>query len=59
MENLYKIDLVELNHNNLKNINGGGPGSWFLGLLGAAVYDCIANHEAFVEGFKKGYEAHT
>lgn len=48
-ETLYELDPEES-----ERINGG---NFWLGLLGAAVYDCIANHEAFVEGFKQGYNA--
>lgn len=55
--NLSESKLESLNINQLKNIDGGIFGEFILGLVGAAVYDCVANHEAFVEGFNEGYNS--
>lgn len=57
MKNLMLTnDLIILDREKLKATNGG---SIFWGLVGAAIYDCIANHEAFVKGFMEGYRDHT
>ena len=57
MYNLRQLDLAEITENEQTAIIGGSRIGW--GLLGAAIYDCIANHEAFVEGFNEGYEDAT
>ena len=56
---LKESGLNELNSYELRTINGGGLSELLLGLLGAAIYDCIANHEEFTKGFEQGYKDAT
>lgn len=56
---LNKNGLEELDNFELSNINGGVFTEILLGLLGAALYDCIANHEEFTKGFLQGYKDAT
>lgn len=59
---IYRLDgydVKELNHNDLMEINGGILSDLLVGLLGAAIYDCIANHEQFTAGFREGYNDAT
>ncbi|HKI45633.1 MAG TPA: hypothetical protein VKA08_09915 [Balneolales bacterium] len=59
MVTLKENGLKELNSYELNTINGGGLSELLLGLLGAAIYDCIANHEEFTKGFVQGYRDAT
>ncbi len=59
MVTLKENGLKELNSFELSTINGGGLSELLLGLLGAAIYDCIANHEEFTKGFVQGYKDAT
>ena len=55
MENLNEMGLVELDNRTIQKIDGGIWGALAIGLVGAAIYDCISNHEAFVDGFNRGF----
>ncbi|MCG2588365.1 hypothetical protein [Rhodohalobacter sulfatireducens] len=49
-----------LRSNEMQKISGGGFLSGALGALAlSALYDVISNHEAFVKGFKEGFENNT
>lgn len=56
MDNLDRMGLIEIKSETQIKTYGGRI---FWGLLGAAIYDCIANHETFTKSFKEGYKDHS